>query len=90
VKTDAIIAPSLMQSMLRRSFPVLLLADALIAVPVMAEVMAEDKLIEFKIAKVSTSNGTRSLYRSTSDAKILRAAASAWPCVRCLGLKSIR
>ena len=51
MKIGAIIAPSPMQSMLRRSFPVLLLAAAMIAVPVMAEVLAEDKLIEFKLAE---------------------------------------
>jgi hypothetical protein len=51
VKTYAIIAPSLMQSMLLRSYPVLLLADALIAFPVIAEVLAEDKLIEFHLAE---------------------------------------
>ena len=58
------------------SIPFLLLAVALIAGPAMAEVLAEGKPKGgYYWQKVSASNGTRYLCRSTTEGKIQKAAA---------------
>jgi hypothetical protein len=62
--------------MRRRSIPILLLAAALVAGPAMAEVLAEGKPKGgYYWQKVSASNGTRYLCRSTTEGKIQKAAA---------------
>ena len=62
--------------MRRRSFPVLLLAAALIAGPAMAAVLGEGKPKGgYYWQKVSGSNGTKMLCRSTTDAKIQKSAS---------------
>lgn len=62
--------------MRRRSLTLLLLAAALAAGPALAEVLAEGKPKGgLYWQKVSASNGTRYLCRSTTDAKIQKAAA---------------
>ena len=62
--------------MRRRSLPFLLLAAALIAGPALAEVLAEGKVKGgYYWQKVSASNGTRYLCRSTTDSRIQKAAA---------------
>ena len=65
-----------MGTMRRRSLSFLLLAAALAAGPALAEVLAEGKVKGgYYWQKVSASNGTRYLCRSTTDAKIQKAAA---------------
>jgi hypothetical protein len=59
-----------------RSQTLLLLAAALAAGPALAEVVAEGKVKGgYYWQKVSVSNGTRYLCRSTTDAKIQKAAS---------------
>lgn len=65
-----------MRPMPRRSLPLLLLAAALTAGPALAEVLAEGKPKNGHYwQKVSASNGTRYLCRSTSNAKIQKGAS---------------
>ena len=62
--------------MRRRSLTLLLLAAALAAGPALAEVLAEGKPKGgYYWQKVSASNGTRYLCRSTTEGKIQKAAA---------------
>jgi hypothetical protein len=62
--------------MRRRSIPFLLLAAASTAGPALAEVLAEGKVKGgYYWQKVSASNGIRYLCRSTTDAKIQKAAS---------------
>jgi hypothetical protein len=62
--------------MRRRSFSFLLLAAALIAGPAMAAVLGEGKSKGgYYWQKVSGSNGTKMLCRSTTDAKIQKSAS---------------
>ena len=63
-------------TMRRRSRTLLLLAAALAAGPALAEVLAEGKVKGgYYWQKVSASNGTRYLCRSTTDGRIQKAAA---------------
>jgi hypothetical protein len=63
-------------TMRRRSLTLLLLAAALIAGPALAEVLAEGKPKGgYHWQKVSASNGTRYLCRSTTDSSIQKAAS---------------
>lgn len=62
--------------MRRRSLTLLMLIAALAAGPALAEVLAEGKVKGgYHLQKVSASNGTRYLCRSTTDARIQKAAA---------------
>jgi hypothetical protein len=62
--------------MRRRSLTLLLLAAALIAGPALAEVLGEGKPKGgYYWQKVTGSNGTKMLCRSTTDAKIQKGSA---------------
>jgi hypothetical protein len=74
--------------MRRRSLALLLLAAALATGPALAEVLAEGKPKGgYYLQKVSASNGTRYLCRSTTDARIQKAAALDHSGLKAIALK---